>query len=89
VGLGTNESPPMKIEQKHLVESISSRLSEKGIKLSSEDLREVLDLTEDEMVYGYANRLITQADRIFGIGPGLTDDLRMNRLRFSPFLERN
>ena len=63
---------PLKIDQKRL-ESIRSRLLEKGIHLSLEEVQEVADLIKDEMLYGYVNRLITQAEGIFSIDPGLTE----------------
>ena len=63
---------PLKIDQKHL-ESISSRLLEKGINLSLEDVHEVADLIKDEILYWYVNRLITQAERILDIDPGFTE----------------
>jgi hypothetical protein len=62
---------PLKIDQKRL-ESISSRLLEKGINLSLEDVYEVADLIKDEILYWYVNRLITQAERILDIDPGFT-----------------
>jgi signal transduction histidine kinase len=63
---------PLKIDQKRL-ESIRSRLLEKGINLSLEDVHEVADLITDEILYGYVNRLITQAERILDIDPGSTE----------------
>jgi len=33
----------------------------------------VADLSKDEILYGYVNRLITQAERILDIDPGLTE----------------
>jgi hypothetical protein len=62
---------PLKIDQKRL-ESIRSLLLEKGIHLSLEEVHEVADLIKDEMLYGYVNQLITQAERILDIDPGLT-----------------
>ena len=62
---------PLKIDQKRL-ESISSRLLEKGINLSLEDVYEVADLIKDEIFYWYVNRLITQAERILDIDLGFT-----------------
>jgi hypothetical protein len=70
--LRTGESPPMKIDPKGL-ESISSRLLEKGISLPLEDVCEAADLIKDEILYRYVNRLITQAEGIFSIDPGLTE----------------
>src|SRR4030066_1155368 len=63
---------PLKIGQKHL-ESISSRLSEKGIHLSLEEVNGVADLIKDEMLYGYVNQLITQVEKILDIDPSLTE----------------
>ena len=63
---------PLKIDQKRL-ESISSRLLEKGINLSLEDVHEVADLIKDEILYRYVNRLITQAERILDIDPSFTE----------------
>jgi signal transduction histidine kinase len=63
---------PLKIDQKHL-ESISSRLLEKGIHLSLEEVNRVADLIKDEMLYGYVNRLITQVEKILDIDPSLTE----------------
>jgi GAF domain-containing protein len=62
----------LKIDQKHL-ETISSRLSEKGIHLSLEEVNGVAELIKDEMLYGYANRLITQVEKILEIDPSLTE----------------
>ena len=31
------------------------------------------DLSKDEILYGYVNRLITHAERILDIDPGLTE----------------
>lgn len=47
--LGTGGSPPMRIDPKRL-ESISSRLLEKGINLSLEDVCEITDLMKDEIL---------------------------------------
>jgi len=63
---------PLKIDQKHL-ESIHSRLSEKGIHLSLEEVNRVADLIKDELLYGYVNRLITQVEKIMDIDPSLTE----------------
>ena len=63
---------PLKIDQKHL-ESISSRLLEKGIHLSLEEVNRVADLIKDEMLYGYVNQLITQVEKILDIDPSLTE----------------
>jgi len=63
---------PLTIDPKHL-ESIHSRLSEKGIHLSLEEVNLVTDLITDEMLYGYVNRLITQVERIIDIDPSLTE----------------
>ncbi len=60
------------IDQEHL-ESIRSRLSEKGIHLSLEELNRVADLIKDEMIYGYVSRLITQVEKIIDIDPSLTE----------------
>ncbi len=61
-----------KIDQKHLA-LIGSRLWEKGIHLSFEEVNEVADLIKDEMLYGYINQLITQVERILDIDPSLTE----------------
>ena len=63
---------PLKIDQKHL-ESISSRLLERGTHLSLEEVNGVADLIKDEMLYGYVNRLITQVEKILDIDPSLTE----------------
>jgi len=63
---------PLKIDQKRL-ESISSRLSEKGIHLSLEEVNGVADLIKDEMLYWYVNQLITQVEKILDIDPSLTE----------------
>jgi signal transduction histidine kinase len=62
----------LKIDQKHL-ESISSRLSEKGIHLSLEEVNGVADLIKDEMLYWFVNQLITQVEKILDIDPSLTE----------------
>jgi signal transduction histidine kinase len=63
---------PRKIDQKHF-ESISSRLLEKGIHLSLEEVNGVADLIKDEMLYGYVKELITQVEKILDIDPSLTE----------------
>jgi signal transduction histidine kinase len=63
---------PLTIDPKHL-ESIHSRLSEKGIHLSFEEVNRVADLIKDELLYGYVNRLITQVEKIIDIDPSLTE----------------
>ncbi len=63
---------PLTIDQKHH-ESIRSRLSEKGIHLSLEEVNLVTDLIKDEMLYEYVNRLITQVEKIIDIDPSLTE----------------
>ncbi|HUL23090.1 MAG TPA: GAF domain-containing sensor histidine kinase [Thermodesulfobacteriota bacterium] len=63
---------PLTIDPKHL-ESIHSRLSEKGIHLSLEEVNRVADLIKDELLYGYVNRLITQVEKIIDIDPSLTE----------------
>src|SRR4030042_3399507 len=63
---------PLKIDQKRL-ESISSRLLEKGINLSLEEVNGVADLVKDEMLYWYVNQLITQVEKILDIDPSLTE----------------
>ena len=70
--LETKFMDPLKIDQKRL-ESISSRLLEKGIHLSLEEVNRVADLIKDEMLYGYVNRLITQVEKILDIDPSLTE----------------
>jgi signal transduction histidine kinase len=62
----------LKIDQKHL-ESISSRLLEKGIHLPLEEVNRVADLIKDEMLYWYVNQLITQVEKILDIDPSLTE----------------
>ena len=63
---------PLKIDQKHL-ESIRSRLSEKGINLSIEEVNGVADLIQDEILYCYVNQLITQVEKILDIDPSLPE----------------
>ncbi len=63
---------PLKMDQKHL-ESIRSRLLEKGIHLSLEEVNGVADLIRDETLYWYVNRLITQVEKILDIDPSLTE----------------
>ena len=63
---------PLKIDQKRL-ESIRSRLLEKGINLSREEVHEAADLIQDEILYWYVNQLIAQAERILDIDPGFTE----------------
>ena len=63
---------PLKIDQKQL-ESISSRLSERGIHLSLEEVNGVADLIKDEMLYWYVNQLITQVEKILDIDPSLSE----------------
>src|SRR4030043_2277096 len=63
---------PLKIDQKRL-ESISSRLLEKGIHLSLEEVNGGANLVKDEMLYWYVNQLITQVEKILDIDPSLTE----------------
>lgn len=63
---------PLKIDQKR-IESISSRLSEKGINLSLEEVNGVADLIKDEMLYWFVNQLIAQVEKILDIDPSLTE----------------
>ncbi len=62
--LGTN--------QEHL-ESIKSRLLEKGFNLSPQDVNGVVGLIKDEIGYWYVNQLITQVEKILEINPSLTE----------------
>ncbi|MDI6763101.1 MAG: GAF domain-containing sensor histidine kinase [Thermodesulfobacteriota bacterium] len=62
--LGTN--------QEHL-ESIKSRLLEKGFNLSPEDVNGVIGLIKDEIGYCYVKQLITQVGKILEINPSLTE----------------
>ncbi len=62
--LGTN--------QEHL-ESIRSRLLEKGFNLSPEDVNGVIGLIKDEIGYWYVNQLITHVEKILEINPSLTE----------------
>ena len=62
----------MKLDPKRL-ESISSRLLEKGINLSLEDVCEITDLIKDEILYWFGARLIAQAEGILSLDPGLTE----------------
>ncbi len=72
MALGTGEYAPMKIDPKSL-ELITSRLSEKGINLSLEEVGKVADLMKDEILYWYVKQLITQVEGILSIEPGLTE----------------
>jgi hypothetical protein len=63
----------MKLDPNGL-ESIRSRLLEKGINLPLEDVCEVADLIKDEILYRYVNRLITQAEEIFSMDPSLPEE---------------
>jgi len=63
---------PLKIDQKR-IESISSRLLEKGINLSLEEVNGVADLIKDEMLYWYVNQLITQVEKVLDIDPSLSE----------------
>jgi signal transduction histidine kinase len=67
------EALPMKIDSKNL-EPISARLLEKGINLSPEDVCVVADLIEEELLYRYVSRLITQAEEIFSMDPNLPEE---------------
>jgi signal transduction histidine kinase len=62
----------LEIDQKRL-ESISSRLSQRGINLSFEDVNEVVGLIKDEILYGVVTQLITQAESILDIDPSFTE----------------
>ena len=62
----------LRINQEHL-ESIKSRLLEKGFNLSPEDVIGVVGLIKDEILYWYVNQLITQVEKILEISPALTE----------------
>lgn len=62
--LGTN--------QVHL-ESIKSRLLEKGFNLFPEEVDGVVSLIKDEIGYWYVNQLMTQVEKILEINPSLTE----------------
>jgi len=60
------------IHQDHL-ESIKSRLSEKGLHLSLEEVNGVIGLIKDEVGYRYLKQLITQVEKILEIDFTLTE----------------
>ena len=62
----------LRINQEHL-ESIKSRLSEKGFNLSPEDMNGVIGLIKDEIGYWHVNQLITQVEKILEIDPSLPE----------------
>ena len=62
----------LRINQEHL-ESIKSRLSEKGFNLSPEDVNGVVGMIKDEIGFWYVNQLITQVEKILEINPSLTE----------------
>jgi signal transduction histidine kinase len=61
------------IDPKNL-EPISARLLDKGINLPPEYVCEVADLIEEEILYRYVKRLITQAEEIFSMDPSLPEE---------------
>src|SRR4030042_1661321 len=62
----------LRTNQEHL-ESIKSRLLEKGCNLSPEDVNGVVGLIKDEIGFWYVNQLITQVEKILEIYPSLTE----------------
>ena len=56
-----------------LLESIAANLKEKGCPLSFEEVASVVDLITKEVIYGYVDRLISQAETILEINPTLTE----------------
>jgi len=62
----------LKIDQKRL-ESISSRLLEKGVHLSLKEVNGEADPIKDKTLYWFVNQLITQVEKILDIDPSLTE----------------
>jgi len=57
----------------NLVESVMTRLNEKGCLLSVEEVATAVDLIKEEVLYQYVDRLISQAETILEINPSLTE----------------
>ena len=62
----------LKFDQE-IFESYSIGLKEKGFNFSREDVSTIIDLTEDEILYKYVDRLISQTDAIQEISSSLDE----------------
>lgn len=62
----------LKFDQE-IFEFFSIRLKEKGFNFSPEDVSTIIDLTEDEILYRYVDRLISQTDAIQEISSSLDE----------------
>lgn len=49
---------------REIFESFSIRLKEKSLNFSPEDISTIIDLIEDEILYKYVDRLISQVEAI-------------------------
>jgi signal transduction histidine kinase len=58
---------------RQLVESVMSNLKEKGCDLSPEQVKLVVDVIRDEVLYQYVEHLISQVDMILEINPFFTE----------------
>jgi signal transduction histidine kinase len=56
-----------------LLESIQADLKKKGCVLSLEEIATVVDFVKGEVLFGYVDRLISQAETILEINPHLTE----------------
>jgi len=62
----------LKLDQ-NLLESIVTCLKEKGYDLSLEEVRSVADLINEEVLFQYVDRLISQAETVLEINPSLAE----------------
>ncbi len=56
-----------------LIDSILTRLIEKGCKLSLTDLATVVDIVKEEVLFRYVDRLISQIEMVIDISPSLNE----------------
>jgi signal transduction histidine kinase len=56
-----------------LIQSILTRLIEKGCKLSLEELATIVDIVKEEVLFRYVDRLISQIEMVIEINPSLNE----------------
>src|SRR4030042_985704 len=61
-----------RIDQK-LVETVLARLKARGMEISSNDVVRVVELVGEEMLYHFADHLISQIETILEIDPSLSE----------------
>ena len=57
----------------NLIQSILTRLIEKGCSLSLEELATMVDIVKEEVLFRYVDRLISQIEMVIEINPSLNE----------------